>query len=519
MRLFLACLACLPLLVSGAAGQPSDEQNRAPLTVASAPLELRLTGPASQWARLIALFRESPYPDGAAALAAWKGATKVPGERSLGKAAEALIASLNPGMAREMSLLEGARLLAWPRDDRWTWLIFLPSDDGTLRDLLSAQVLTEGGPEPPAPGLAARLSVDRLGPPGSALVARDGPRLFIGSNREALDLGLALSPPPTNSSSPSTSEGLLLLLDPASLIAHPQLPWRQIARGLTGLGGQALNGSARVTDDGLTASLQLRLDRAPRRSGRIDPTWLSWIDPEPMAALCLALDPSREAWDEAFRAADLVEKADPARKDVAPLRLRLSLLASAAGLRLDRDLYPKVRGLTLSLLEGNDLATARGRLVIHTTTPDDAIALATTTLPKIFDRWLGQGHPEASARIWRWGPEQRLALAVDGPDVLLSVGHPSQRPLRPTSDRPGQPVPAWLNPPPDADRLGLLRPGLLARLADQPAPLVSELDRAPLIVWWGTTGENGYLDQFQWLGLPSALKRFLTRHLDGADGA
>ena len=56
----------------------------------------------------------------------------------------------------------------------------------------------------------------------------------------------------------------------------------------------------------------------------------------------LAIDPDPASWDLAFAAVDRIERVDPARSRLAPLRTRLNLLAMGAGVQLEGDLRPHV---------------------------------------------------------------------------------------------------------------------------------------------------------------------------------
>ena len=62
-----------------------------------------------------------------------------------------------------------------------------------------------------------------------------------------------------------------------------------------------------------------------------------------MAVIVLACRPSGEFWDSAFALADRVEKTDSARAQVAPIRIRLTLLARTAGVRLEPDVLQHLR--------------------------------------------------------------------------------------------------------------------------------------------------------------------------------
>ena len=60
--------------------------------------------------------------------------------------------------------------------------------------------------------------------------------------------------------------------------------------------------------------------------------------------------PRRGYWDGVFALADRVDRADPARANLAPLRTRINLLASAVGARLEADFWPHLRGVTVAWL-------------------------------------------------------------------------------------------------------------------------------------------------------------------------
>ena len=53
--------------------------------------------------------------------------------------------------------------------------------------------------------------------------------------------------------------------------------------------------------------------------------------PDVMGVVSLAFEPGAAFWDSAFALADRVDRADPSRAGVAPLRTRFNLLAAAAG--------------------------------------------------------------------------------------------------------------------------------------------------------------------------------------------
>jgi hypothetical protein len=449
-----------------------------------------------QWSRLIGLFSRSPYPDGAAALAAWKAGEPRSGDRNLGKAAEALIASLNPQMARECRSLEGARLLAWPTPLAWRWSIAFPSDDGIIRDLLFAQALTEGAQEPPIGDWA----VDRLGPPGSLLAASGPAGPSIAVDRDTLALGLALpghqptDPPP----------GVTWELNPVAFNDQAALRDRQLAEALLGLGATRLRGHLRVEEDGLAASSRVETGSPLRRPAPVDPSWLDWIDAEAVAALSLALDPDRSSWDALFRSADRAQKVDPANKDLAPLRLRLNLLASAAGLRPEREVYPRLAGLTASLLRPPGAGPLIGLVVLHCTGEPEARAIADETLPRLLRRWLG----EPVAGSWSSPDLGPIQVARHGPLVVVAAG---LEPKLPRLNMRTYLESFWTNSPPD--RLGFALPSLLAARAGSSPRAAEALAKAPPVVWWGTTSPGELRDEVRWSGLSTPLADFLRAEI------
>ena len=158
-------------------------------------LVMRLVHPDQQAARVLSLFEGARAPHPAAALAAWKRATRDPGQ--LGKPLEAVIALFNPEMVPEWRVMHEAELhvdLGSP-DGKPRWYALVPRDDGTLAAAITAARLTDGAEEAPAGQEGTEAPVQRLGPPGSMVVSRVGDGLILASSREELLRGLSCTRP------------------------------------------------------------------------------------------------------------------------------------------------------------------------------------------------------------------------------------------------------------------------------------------------------------------------------------
>ncbi|MBX6314654.1 MAG: hypothetical protein IRY99_17325, partial [Isosphaeraceae bacterium] len=377
---------------------------------------IRAVRPGRQWEQLIALFEGARAPHPAAALAAWRRAT---GE-TLGKATEAIITLFNPEMARELRLLDGAEFqLAFGDGGRVRWFASLPRDDGTLSAMATALVLTEGAAEPPL----GTARVDRLGPPGSPLLAQAAGGVAIAATRD--DLQIALEPRRRDPAEIET--GWLVRLDLEALAGSAPWQARQVAEGLRALGCRELDGVAGLDGDALSLALTGRLASPPPMGGAIDPDWLDWVPAQrTLAAFALALDPRREAWDAVFAAADRIEKADPARAKLAPIRTRLDLLAIAAGVRPEAELWPRLLGLT-ACLRTDDSGTIDGGLIaLHTVGDDAAERIATVILPRLSAAWglAAAGDPEGAdgRRLLGRAAGRPLEATRRGATVLIGWG-------------------------------------------------------------------------------------------------
>lgn len=482
MRAWIGAVLVLgigPVQARGAAPPPS--------------LTVRLVRPDQQGERLITLFRGSRAPHPAAALAAWKRANR--DRPGLSKSAEAAIAALNPAMVRELRSLDAAEVVLRidPDDGRAHWRAILPRDDGTFAALATALALTGGGSDLPLDG----VPVDRTGPPGSPVMARLAGGLALAGSREEL---AAARNQPRAAGPFSIDSGWLLHLDPEALGTTGPLARRRAAEALRALRCQGLDAVAGLREEMLSLVVTARLDATPGSSPTIDPRWLDWVPAsETLAAVTVAVDPKPKAWDAAFALADRVERADPARAGVAPLRTRLNLLASAAGVRPEVDLWPPLRGLTLGLTADAQGELNGGFLTLHVVDEAAAKRLASQTLPRLTASFLKATPPNLARRgttvLVGWGGST-LAACLD------AQAHPERSASAAIRA-------SWEPTPPH--RAGAFWPGRLRALAPPGSPAAAALAEAPPVVWSGRNGGTITRDSVCWTGLRGVVRRFLER--------
>ena len=108
---------------------------------------------------------------------------------------------------------------------------------------------------------------------------------------------------------------------------------------LKGIGCSRIHGRLAIADNSLALEMTTELQdegpskpRAEAWKATVDPAWLKWVPAEGvMGMVSLAFEPVATFWDSAFALADRVDRVDPLRAALAPLRSRLNLLAAAAG--------------------------------------------------------------------------------------------------------------------------------------------------------------------------------------------
>ncbi|MFI5458630.1 MAG: hypothetical protein ACHRXM_24620 [Isosphaerales bacterium] len=518
-------------------------------------LVIRLVHPERQAAEVLSLFAGSRAPHPAAALAAWKRTTRDPGQ--LGKPLEAVIALFNPEMAREWGVLHEAelRLDLSAAGGKPRWYAVVPRDDGTVAAAVTAQRLTDGGQEPPLGEEGSGSGVERLGPPGSTVATQIGDALILGSSRDELMRALrrirgeagALRPTGPARAGESViagaldrlDSGLLFVLDPGRLTApgDGELAWRRATELFRGLECRRLQGSLALKGERLALEVTTLLDRDTRTqppaatTAAVEPGWLERVPAAGvMGVMSMAFEPSAAFWSSAFALADRVERADPARAELAPLRGRVNLLADVAGVKLEVDLWPHLRGLTASIMrdaEQPGIPTG-ALLVLHVDAEASAERLATELLPRLGTLLTGKKRPEERPRAAAGPGDARklgmvngrgLTVWQRGRDVLVAWGDDVWTACRDVTGRPERSVAplcgGWAREGKRApQRVGAVWPARCWSPIRGPAatsPAWRTLAEDPPVVWWGWNEATTAFDSIHCSGLRQRVHRFLDR--------
>ena len=484
-------------------------------------LVVHLVHPEVQAEAVLKLFQGARVSHPAAALAAWKSAARPP--RELGKPLEALIACFNPEMSGEWRVMDGARLAVnWgAASGRPAWHALVPRDDGTIAAAVAAMRLSDGASEDEVDFEGNRILVERLGRPGAALATRAGNTLIFGSSRDELvratrNLAEGKSRSPGAPAAPRKPlrSGASFVLDARRLLSEPATTTttRAIAELLRGLSCRRLEGSLALEGDslGLHCSMLLEPEAAVgsalwKGSAPIEPVWLERVPASgAMAVIALGFRPTREFWDVAFALADRLEKTDPARAETAPLRARFNLMARTAGVRLEADLWPHLRGLTVGLFgEAGHPGRPSGVLIgLHLdseTAAERLIARSGAGLAKLVGREL---------TTWRAGGDVLVAWGNGIATAARDAAANPERSVAPTCTNRSQP--GKLAP----HRLVAFWPARcwpLEQIPPAQAAAWSALAEDPPALWLGWNEENKGFDTIRWSGLDRRVERFLDQ--------
>jgi hypothetical protein len=528
VRLGLVLAVLVGIRGIAAGGEPASEGDA---------LVARLVHPDRQAAEVLRLFEGARWSDPASALAAWKQEAR--GVVPLGKPAEALIALFNPEMVAEWRAFDGAEihLAADPSSGDLGWFAFVPRDDGTVAAGITAMRLTYPDDKPLVVD-GRDLPVAQLGRSGVPLACVVGTAVTVASSRDlllrAVRIVATARETPRDGSDPRAS-GTFFRLEPGRipLPGDASLSRRRTIEALRALGCRRVEGTARLKDSLLVLDVSTTLDerrsqerRSPRRA--VESGWLEGLPSAGvMAMVSLAIDPASGSWDRALAVADRVERVDPRRAGLAPLRSRINLLAAAAGIKLEADLRPHLRGLSACLF-GDPAHPGRvtgALLVLHLDDGEAARRLVADAAPRV--RALMRGAAPDRAGVERFADGVGAELGkVDGRPVCVCV---RGRAIRiawgeggATGPRDGRSDPGtglaricggWgavgREPP---DRVGAFWPARLwlpAAMKDLSSASLRVLGEDPPVVWWGWSEPGRAHDLVRWAGLRERAGNFL----------
>ena len=483
-------VAAALLVVIGAGADENRDRGR-PDAVAA-----RAVRPEVFAGRVLDLFRGARFPDPASALAAWKraGAPRA----DLGKPLEAAIAAVNPLMAREWRSVDGATFAAGPGG----WRASVPRDDGTLAAFAVALALTDGatGPSDAAPG-APLLRLDRA---GRALAANPPGRLAFASTRDGLRAALQADAGPFPD---WDGPGLDARLDPAGLRGATDLTVRRVAAALDAAGCVDLGGRLTLVDDTLSVEIRSRGGGVKGARSPVEPGWLDAVPASGvLAAWAVAVDPEPGALARAFAAVDAFERADPARAGVAPARTRLNLLAAAARVRPEADVWPHLRGVSGGVFADGGVV-AGALLAVHLDDEAAARRFASEILPRLAAAYAAPAG-DASRPLGKVHGRP-LSAATRGRSVLVAWGEGVLDRSLDALDHPGRSAAAavrsaWGATPPA--RAGAFWPRALTPAGSTPAKALAD---APPLVWEGRDDGGDTRDLLRWPGLRGLVRRWL----------
>jgi hypothetical protein len=284
-------------------------------------------------------------------------------------------------------------------------------------------------------------------------------------------------------------------VDPSGLAASSSLPLRQLAELIRarGLDDWTLQLVVEGTDLVCRSTAKITPESPPYP---INPSWLTWIPSDrAMAALVVSIDGRAEAWDAAFALLDRVEHVDPARANVAPSRLRLDLVARAAGIRPDLDVRPHLRGLTAWV--GSGVRGISGAAVVaHLADEPAAVGLESR---------IRKGRPNANLGEVAGQP---IRLTRNGSALLFTWGDGV---LDQTLQAHAAANVVPILPAPPTDHVGFLWPSRIPGLIPNGSPLATAIADGGPILWRGSLIGREACDEVRWPAVDAVIRRFLDR--------
>jgi hypothetical protein len=526
-------------------------------------LVVRLVRPDRQAAGVLGLFEGARAPHPAAALAAWKRATSDPNQ--LPKTLEAVVALFNPEMVPEWRVMDDAelRLGFSPADEAPHWCAILPRDDGTLAAAITAMRLSDNTKRNELDANVNEFLIERFGQAGPLVTTNVGETLLVASSRaelarEVKSVAAGISPTRSGSNEHQLStsvdkgrpdsalgSGVTFELNPRELSSQVgSMMYRRLVAALNALECARIVGNLTLNGNSLSLEVATLFTRGkePVRPGAdrdvaVQPAWLQSIPSEgAMAFISLAFDRGHSFWDSAFAAADKVERADPARADVAPLRARFNLISAAAGTKPEVELWPHLRGVTAAVMgdPGQPGRLTGALLVLHADSDASALKLASDVVPRLASllagKMPGSVRAEASGTvpavgisagdIRRLGTVGGRPLLLDrrGCDIVVAWGDDALRSSRAAAAMPERSVApscaAWARDGKRApQRVGGVWPARCwpaFRGLDPTTPSWRALTEGPPAVWWGWNENDKAEDSIHLSDLRKRVHRFLA---------
>jgi hypothetical protein len=502
------------IVLSLAAFLLTAQSVESPVEPAKTAMSLRLIRPDHALETLLGLFDQTAVKSPAAALARWRAATGR--AEVLDKTAQAVIAVLNPEMARELAALDGASAhFRLDADGTLQWHLAIPRDDGAFAAFATATALTEGGAEAPLEPSGAQ--VDRLDRDGRVLSARLGSSLVFGSSRLELASGLKEISLPPKSPPVHDHPCWIAEIDPAALQTARQEPLRTVAAILHALAATSLYAEGALETDVLSVRFQTNLAGAAASCAPVRAEWLQPVPDHAAGAFALALDRSGEVVSALYRLGDALQKPRAPGERPAPLRTRVNTLAAAAGLFPELELWPRLDGVSGWLALGRDKVvdscaiflhfhdTRSAEALAHRLTARAALLLKTTGPPQstLYPKRAGTlatGKVVATLHGRPVGILLRGAtLAVTWGEGALASTRASWQGETPRAFPEIEKVIAARRP----QRLAAIWPGRL--LAGSRGTLRLAVETAP-ILWSGTTNGAALDDWIEWSNLRATVK-------------
>ena len=465
-------------------------------------LVARLIRPDRQAVEILHLFEGARWSHPAAALSAWRSRSP---QSTPGKAIEALIASFNPEMVREWRCMDRAelRIGVAPSTGEIGWAVLVPHDDGTLAAGVTAIRLTNPEDLPIRSGDRS-IPVARIGRAGVPMACQVGGSVVVAGSREWLQRGVAIVRErggPSSALGESIDSGFVFRIEPARLPSAKSgsLDLRRVVEAIRAMGCGPIDGRAFIKDGAFVLDVSARFEGRASIERGVEPAWLESVPTAgAMAAFSIALDPDASGWDRAFALADRVERVDPARAALAPLRTRLNLLALASGVRWESELRPHLLGISGCILGVPDRPGKVSGILIVLHLDDAATANSVAR--------------RASLRL--------SSLAIETHDREIRVGW-GQTSRRWVGERPaaGESLSALMKTPdlggalPMPRRIVAAWPGRILRPTGAIARAGQTLADDPPIIWSGWDLFGRTHDVARWNGLGDRVRRFLAAML------